>query len=327
MKKKKLILLIFEELLLTGLFLCVFAMFHHVLPRMGLFVKETEPVVLEPIASEELNGQEKELTPWQIKFSEHFTDEPIWTENSYSSPQVSITISTHSQELDGYPQTWYVADIYVADIKNLQSYVENESYNRFIETPAEELAQMAGALISINGDYCNAQVQYGFYVRNGVMYQDIQTACDICVLYYDGTMETFGPEEYRVEDILEKKPYQVWKFGPELLDDEGNPKTDFNTSGAIAIGNPRSAIGYYEPGHYCFVVCDGRQDDWSRGLTVEQLSQLFADLGCTAAYNLDGGASATMTFNGQLYNRQSSYRELGDILLIKEINTGKGGEA
>ena len=62
-------------------------------------------------------------------------------------------------------------------------------------------------------------------------------------------------------------------------------------------------------------------------MTLEQLAGVFSELGCAAAYNLDGGASATMTFNGQLYNRQSSYRELGDILLIKETDTGKGGEA
>lgn len=325
MKKKKLVLLIFEELLLTGLFLCVFALFHHVLPRMGLLTQTSEPVVISPVESAEVTDEAQ--IPWREKFSEHFSAEPVLTENSYSSPQVSITISTHSQELDGYPQTWYVADIYVAQVQNFQTYAREGSFERYLSAPAEDIAQMAGALISINGDYCNAQVQYGFYVRNGVMYQDEQTTCDICVLYDDGVMKTYAPDEYTVEDIVAKSPYQVWKFGPELLDDEGNPKTDFNTSGAIAIGNPRSAIGYYEPGHYCFVVCDGRQADWSRGMTLEQLAGVFSELGCAAAYNLDGGASATMTFNGQLYNRQSSYRELGDILLIKETDAGKGGEA
>ena len=260
-----------------------------------------------------------ELTDWQEKFAGHFTDKVIKTDNSYSSPDVSITITTYKEELEGYPQVWYVADVYVADIENFQTYVENNSYTSFISTPAEELADMSGAIISINGDYCNAQVQYGFFVRNGIMYQKSQTVCDICVLYYDGTMETYDPKDYSVEDIVAKKPYQVWKFGPRLLDEEGKAMTVFNASDAIATGNPRSAIGYYEPGHYCFVTADGRQGGWSRGLTLEQMSQLFEKLGCKAAYNLDGGASATMTFQGSLYNSQSSPRDLGDILLIKEI--------
>ena len=218
MKKKKLVLLIFEELLLTGLFLCVFALFHHVLPRMGLLTQTSEPVVISPVESAEVTDEAQ--IPWREKFSEHFSAEPVLTENSYSSPQVSITISTHSQELDGYPQTWYVADIYVAQVQNFQTYAREGSFERYLSAPAEDIAQMAGALISINGDYCNAQVQYGFYVRNGVMYQDEQTTCDICVLYDDGVMKTYAPDEYTVEDIVAKSPYQVWKFGPELLDDE-----------------------------------------------------------------------------------------------------------
>ena len=56
--------------------------------------------------------------------------------------------------------------------------------------------------------------------------------------------------------------------------------------------NPRSAVGYYEPGHYCFVVIDGRQPGYSKGATLMQLAQLFESLGCKEAYNLDGGKSA-----------------------------------
>ena len=229
-----------------------------------------------------------EKTEWQIKFAEHFTDEVVVTDHSYSSPNVSIDITMHQETIDGYPQVWYVADIYVASLDCFRCYARNNSFDRYVKVQADELAQEAGALIAINGDYCSAQGNYGFYVRNGVIYQKEQTTCDLCVLYNDGTMETYG-------------------------------KKDYNAPGPIWIGNPRSAIGYYEPGHYCFVMVDGRQQKtWSRGFTLEQLSKLFEDLGCTAAYNLDGGASATMTFMGQLYNRQSSYRKIGDILMIGE---------
>lgn len=323
-RKEPVISIILQEILLTGLFLCVFATFHHVLPRMGYLtgpvstptaIATPEPTPA-PTAAEEDDG----LTEWQRKFSDKFTDEVVWTESSYSSPTVAIDVTMNQGMLNGYLQTWYVADIYIASIENFQTYAENGSFERYIATPAESLAEMAGALISINGDYANAQVQYGFYVRNGLMYSDTQTACDICALYYDGTMETYGASEYTVADIVAKQPYQVWKFGPELLDENGQPLTSFNTGEAIAMGNPRSAIGYYEPGHYCFVTVDGRQSDWSRGMTIEELAQLFADLGCKAAYNLDGGASATMTFNYKLINRQSSERNIGDILIIKELD-------
>lgn len=330
MKKEPVWSIILQEVLLTGLFLCVFALFHHVLPRMGYLQQKTmEPVALStaaPIESAEPEEPEEEIDPndWRAKFSEHFTDEIVWTENSYSSPNVSITITTCQEEIDGSPQVWYVADIYVAQIENLQSYAENDSYSRYLVSRAERLAELSQGLITINGDYSNAQVNGGFFVRNGVLYNDIKTAYDICVLYWDGTMETYGPDEYTVEEILEKEPYQVWCFGPMLLDGDGQPLETLNAGYAISISNPRSAIGYYEPGHYCFITVDGRQYDWSEGLDIQQLAQLMSDLGCRAAYNLDGGASALMTFHGSEYSRQSTTRNLGDIVLIRELEEEQG---
>lgn len=181
------------------------------------------------------------------------------------------------------------------------------SYGYYAEQSALGIDEDSGALIAINGDYCNNQTS-GFLVRNGELYFSEQTSNDICVLYKDGTMATYAPDEYVVEDELQKNVYQVWKFGPKLLDADGVPMTTFNTSSPIKWENPRSAIGYYEPGHYCFVVVDGRQDGYSRGLKIEELAKLFADLGCKAAYNLDGGASAVMTFNDAIYSRPSNGR-------------------
>ena len=88
--------------------------------------------------------------------------------------------------------------------------------------------------------------------------------------------------------------------------------TKFNS--VVLKRNPRSAIGYYEPGHYCFVEVDGRIPA-SRGMTMEQLSQLFEDLGCRSAYNLDGGQSAGIVWQGS----QISYhynRYIADMICI-----------
>ena len=90
--------------------------------------------------------------------------------------------------------------------------------------------------------------------------------------------------------------------------------------------NPRTAIGYYEPGHYCFVVVDGRQSGYSAGMRIERFARLFADLGCTAAYNLDGGRSSVMSFNGSFINHPYlNGRNAGDILLIREIGGNEEG--
>lgn len=324
-----------RDIVLAGMFLCVFAVFHHVIPRINakntvvpaatVIVAPTpvpSPEITEPVETEEPEEPDYR-TEWQKKFEEHFTDEIVVTENSYSSPNVSINIDTRVMQVNGIDVVYHVADIYVGSIENFQTYLAGGNFEELeyyrSDSPVK-ISEDAGAIVAINGDYCNNQYS-GILVRNGVLFMTAQTECDICVLYYDGTMETYTPDEYISEEILSNEPYQIWKFGPELLDEYGQPCTDFNTGYAIKWENPRSGLGYFEPGHYCFIVVDGRQNGYSRGIEIEGFAQMFADLGCVRAYNMDGGASAIMTFNGEEYSRKSNGgRDIGDILLIRETD-------
>lgn len=94
--------------------------------------------------------------------------------------------------------------------------------------------------------------------------------------------------------------------------------TKFNS--VLMPANPRAAIGYFEPGHYCFVLVDGRRaETYSAGMRLEALSQLFYDLGCKQAYNLDGGQSAVMVFDGKVVNQPvGGGRPVSDIVYITE---------
>ena len=338
--------LIFRDIVITGLILCVFALFHHVIPRMADKGKTAEPVSViqtpvpvqtaqpspEPVEPDdqpaETDEPEPEQTPepepdnrteWQKKFEDKFTDEVVVTENSYTSPEVSITLEKCTFTDNAYgPTVYYVADIYVASLDSFKTYFANGKLTYYGYEAPLSAAKNSGAILSINGDYADNQKE-GFLVRNGELYYQEESIFDICVLYYDGVMETYLPSEYKVEDILARGPVQSWKFGPALLDPEGRAKTEFNEiTDGIGYENPRSAIGYYEPGHYCLLVADGRQN-FSRGLLLKELSSVFESLGCKAAYNLDGGASAVMVFNGKIVNSPSNGgRDCGDIVLVCE---------
>ena len=131
-------------------------------------------------------------------------------------------------------------------------------------------------------------------------------------------METYSPKEISADFIEARDPWITWNFGPMLLDSEGQPLEKYNYPDSIEGSNPRSALGYYEPGHYCFVVIDGRQNGYSMGLSIPELAELMAELGCKAAYNLDGGISAQMTWRDALVNSPKSSRSIRDIVYIAE---------
>jgi exopolysaccharide biosynthesis protein len=86
--------------------------------------------------------------------------------------------------------------------------------------------------------------------------------------------------------------------------------------------NPRTAIGIIDSLHYVMVVSDGRTSE-STGLTLYQLATFMQTLGVTTAYNLDGGGSSTMYFNGTVINSPTTdgesivERSVSDIVYIK----------
>ncbi len=348
-KKKHLPLwtVVLLDLLLVGAVLLSFAFFHHVLPaiqseraRQEALANQPENTLppettaasetTEPSVPQSPTEEPQETTEptepdlrteWQKKFSEHFTDEVVVTENSYTSPEVSITIETVVTG-EGYDKiTYYVADVYVASMDNFITRTAHGQMSYFDTQPPEEMAAEANAILAISGDFLTYQ-KSGFLVRNGEIYVADRNY-SICVLYPDGTMETYDRGTYQIRDILEKNPLQVWSFGPVLLDQNGEVRDYYDVSDAVSFPNPRSAIGYYEPGHYCFVIVDGRQEGHSKGMKIPELAQIFADLGCTAAYNLDGGGTAVMLFGGEVFSRQSNGgRDLGDMLVITEAGYG-----
>ena len=60
------------------------------------------------------------------------------------------------------------------------------------------------------------------------------------------------------------------------------------------------AIGQTGPLSYVLVLAEGRNKD-SEGVTHQELADFMFDLGCIEAFNLDGGNTATMVFNGGYY--------------------------
>ena len=114
--------------------------------------------------------------------------------------------------------------------------------------------------------------------------------------------------KYEHDEVL-KKP---------LLDANGKANDKFWTWTYIRRSHPRTAIGYFEPGHYCLLLVDGRQQN-SRGMFLDEMAKVFEDLGCKVAYNLDGGHCSFMEMNGKVVNDPyKPEHEIEDGIFITE---------
>ena len=73
---------------------------------------------------------------------------------------------------------------------------------------------------------------------------------------------------------------------------------DSVNNAAFRALNPRTAIAYGNNGRRLMIaVIDGRQPNYSMGMSLRDMANLFRALGATDAINLDGGGSSAMAIN------------------------------
>lgn len=159
-------------------------------------------------------------------------------------------------------------------------------------------------------------------LRNGVLYRNTASpGQEDLVIYGDGSFAIIAEEAVTAEELLSDGAVQILSFGPALITDGAVTVSESEEVGKAMASNPRTALGIIDALHYVFVVSDGRTSE-SAGLSLSELAGFMESLGATAAYNLDGGGSSTMVFNGQVVNnpttngRSIRERSVSDIVYI-----------
>lgn len=311
--------IILTDLLLVGVVLVVFSLFHHVLPRAGASIVQIVdgeamptarpmPSATQGVLSTQTPIPQPTPTPAPGDFSATFPTEDTGADADYSYQSDTLRVAVKKVQENGI--TYFVADVWVKHIAEFKTAFAGGQYGQGIHDRPVNIARENNAVLAVTGDYYGARSS-GIVVRNGELYRD-KLYGDVCVLYFDGTLATYPKKEFDLAAAVENKAWQAWSFGPQLLSG-GQPITEF--SGEIRDKNPRCGIGYYAPGHYCLVVVDGRQKGYSSGMTLAEFSALFYELGCLDAYNLDGGATAQMMFQGEVISSPSGGgRKSSDIL-------------
>lgn len=240
----------------------------------------------------------------------------VATDTSYTSDGLTITLT--EKRVD--ETTVYIADIQTADSSHLQTALAENTYGRNIKETTSAMAAENDAVLAINGDYYGFR-STGFVMRNGTLYRDTANGdTQALVIDQDGNFSIVDESTTSAESLTNAQ--QILSFGPALIEDS---QIVVSTSAEVSqsmTSNPRTAIGQIAENHYVIIVSEGRTSD-SEGLTLYQLAEQFEELGASTAYNLDGGGSSTLYFNGKVVNQtvggsdNSEERAVSDILYFK----------
>ncbi len=247
------------------------------------------------------------------------TEEAVWTDNSYTDENISITIENR----EVCNTTVYIADVQLSSAEYLKTALANDTFGTNVTETTSAQAEAKSAILAVNGDYYGAN-KTGYVIKNGTVYRDSvrnDSEYDDLVIYEDGSFGIINETEISAEQLVKNGVTQLFAFGPALVEN-GEIAVDQNSEvGKAMASNPRTAIGVIDELHYVFVVADGRSSE-SEGLSLYELAELLQDYGCETAYNLDGGGSSTMYFNGQVINKPTTNghsfkeREVSDIVYI-----------
>lgn len=235
---------------------------------------------------------------------------------TYSDSKSKITVTQYR----AYDSNIYVADVEVTDGTSILSAFANNTYGRNITDTTSDMGEENNAVLAINGDYYGAR-QIGYVIRNGVVYRNQGSNGEDMVISKDGTLSFISESDTTTDSLIQKQAWQVLSFGPVLVENGQIAVTENDEVGMAMASNPRTAIGTVAKNHYLFVVSDGRTSE-SAGLSLYELANFMKSLGATNVYNLDGGGSSTMVFQGEVVNNPTtngnkiSERAVSDILYI-----------
>ena len=241
------------------------------------------------------------------------------TDSSYKDDNISVNLS----ETTVNNTQVYVADITLSSSDYLKTAFAQNAYGTNVTAKTSVTAADNNAILAVNGDYYGAN-STGYVIRNGVVYRDTvreDSSNGDLAIYKDGSFKVIYEDQISAEQLVNDGVVNLLAFGPALVEN-GEIAVDTNTeAGQAMASNPRTAIGIIDENHYIIVVSDGRTSE-SEGLSLYQLAEVMKSYGAKTAYNLDGGGSSTLYFNGQVINKPTtggnkiSERAVSDIVYI-----------
>jgi exopolysaccharide biosynthesis protein len=244
---------------------------------------------------------------------------------TYTSDDATVTTSKVTTGSGSNTVTYYVADVTLTDATRLRSAFAQNKFGTNIVENTSAIAADNDAVFAINGDYYGFR-DTGIVIRNGVVYRD-EGARPGLAFYRDGTVKVYDETATTADQLIAAGVWNTLSFGPAIVRDgqvvDGIDKVEVDTNvgnHSIQGDQPRTAVGAIDANHLVFVVVDGRSTGYSAGVTLPGLAQIMRGLGATTAYNLDGGGSSTMYFNGALVNNplgKGQERGTSDILYLE----------
>jgi len=252
------------------------------------------------------------FTPGSTPIAENFT------ETGYRDDTIIVELEQKRM----FDSDVFVAYVKIATPSQLRTAIAGNKLSSTRTNQTSVITAAYNGIVGINGDYySDKDRQGGHIVRQGqVMRERVSDNFDLLFIDELGDLHVFHRGKAEQQEAVDafKQEHEIvnaFCFGPGLVIDGEKPEDVskykwFDPSGE----NPRAGIGQIDMLTYVLVAVNGRTDE-SIGVTMDQFADIMLELGCKQAYNLDGGNSATLAYNGEVFNTKiQKERDVSDII-------------
>jgi exopolysaccharide biosynthesis protein len=282
--------------------------------NIGFISQSAEEQQRQHLENERILKELAQKTGTQKKLSDAIYEQRILKRlgppiGEHKSERVEIKVF----QLDGLGYRGYIAKIKLYDpgvfnvVLGKDKLGESETTSTAVKRTGAVLGINAGGFFRMIQDGRQYTLPIGNTMINGKFIDGFKPSYDdLFFAGIDSDGELLGGVFFEKDKLMQLKPLSGVSFVPALIKNRQPlsipPEWKHQK-------HPRTVIGEYGNDDLIMIVVDGRQSDWSSGVTLEHLQIKLLELGVIEAYNLDGGGSSAFVFNGRVLNRPSDGRE------------------
>lgn len=279
-------------------------------PNAANFGTTTDPAVIEAIiaqSGELLDGQE---TVWQPDLPFYPGEEMQYYRDD------TILVIVWKEIIEERCAT--LAEVKIADGSQFRRKLTEDTYGSSVQLYASELAAAANAVVAANADFY-AYRQIGLTVYQRQLFRNQPEKLDTCFITAGGDMLFSRAGELTSDAqvqqyIADNDVVFTLSFGPVLVENGIAQQCDGYPIGEMNMEYSRSGIGMTDELHYLLMTVN--HTDMRPRANVNEFARFMAAKGCVKAYNLDGGQTSEIVFQGEAVNHVDfgAERTVSDII-------------
>ena len=221
-------------------------------------------------------------------------------------------------KVDG--QTYNFSEICVAHPSQFRRYLIGDTFGSLARDTTSSISAGLNAVVGMNGDFYGYR-SAGIVVYRRKLYRFRPSSLDVCLVDSKGNLHLLTPDEIGTREEFEKYIENndilfSLSFGPILIENgQVREKFGYYGVGEITRNFARAAFGQVAEKHYLLCTVDG-SISWVDGTTPDRVAIKLGKMGCVNAYTLDGGQTATIYYNGKVFNRvgYGNERPISDVI-------------